>query len=548
MEVELVNEARACRECVFFWPESGPQPYGPYPAFDFNENTPEGKTPPADHSQYPEPWPWQEGTSVKEGFPHPEVMDGCRKAPIMTIGINPNLTAFAPGTEGTSWCYPLFTDANGTDALIKYAWYYRKRSVYQECFDMDFVKKYLLEEGKIVAEEAGYVKSAKRESDAPSYTLEVVYGDDPQGEVTQIPIQWELGTPRYVLLFNALDFDNRFEAGDVIAARLDVPAGVPVEIEQQQIGYYEQIVPVLTLFEAFLQDKGEAHISLQVGEDVAQLDMVACASPHWNPAFLGGTEESEQTIITNCVVKMGWGIKQFIQTRSAVLFIVGESSYSMFKNAFGNLLKSATPLPEKPVDYAFTLLRDTVENEVFFRFESTVDGTPFSLETRIVVTPHFSYDENFYRQFRMSQYSWSEFQNRYADCYEYLQGASGVSIKIPEDVSEYMAVELRENSETILAALKGNYQEAFSFLEDNYYDPHAMMNSVLETLYNQGKLSCTVISGKPVLTRAEQGCRFCDGNGVWSLGSCPYGKTVEPELNYTQLEAVSAEIIRQGTM
>ena len=41
-------------------------------------------------------------------FPDAEVMDGCRKAPIMTIGINPNLTAFAPGSTGASWCYPSF--------------------------------------------------------------------------------------------------------------------------------------------------------------------------------------------------------------------------------------------------------------------------------------------------------------------------------------------------------------------------------------------------------------------------------------------------------
>jgi hypothetical protein len=50
-------------------------------------------------------------------------MDGCRKAPIMTIGINPNLTAFAPGRAGASWCYPDFSDASGGDAATKYAYY-----------------------------------------------------------------------------------------------------------------------------------------------------------------------------------------------------------------------------------------------------------------------------------------------------------------------------------------------------------------------------------------------------------------------------------------
>ena len=547
MEVELVKNARSCRTCSFFWPESGPLPYGPFPAYDFNKDTPTGKNPPTDPSKYPKPWPWQDGTTVKEGFPHPEVMDGCRKAPIMTIGINPNLTAFAPGQEGASWCYPLFTDNNGTSAWTKYAWYYRKRSVYQECFDMEFIKQYLMEEGQIIAKEAGYVKSAKRENDAPSYTLEVVYGDDPDGEVTKIPIQWELGTARYVLLFNTFDYDNHFEAGQVIAARLNVPEELPVTVDQQQIGYYEQIVPVLTLFEDFLKSKGADGISLQVGEDVAQLDMVACASPHWNPDFLGGTEQSEQTIIDNCVSKMGWAIKQFIQTRPAVLFIVGDASYSMFKDAFGNLIQSATPLPEKPVDYAFTLLRDTVENDVSFKFDGKVDGTSFSIETRIVVTPHFSYDENFYRQFRMSQYDWDDFKTKYADCYDYLQKTTGVTINVPEDVYEYMAIELREDSDTILATLKSDYQEAFSYLQDKYYDPHAMMNAVLETLYDEGKLSYTTINGKASLTRAEQGCHFCMDNDEWTFpDGCIYGKTTESELDYDQLEAVATEIIKQG--
>jgi hypothetical protein len=548
MEVELVKNARACRKCTFFWPISGtPQPYGPYPAFDFNENTPVGNAPPTEHTDYPKPWLWQQGTTVKEGFPHPEVMDGCRKAPIMTIGINPNLTAFAPGREGASWCYPLFTDAKGTDSKTKYAWYYRKRSVFQECFDMNFIKKYLMEEGRIVAEKDGYIKSAKRESDAPAYTLEVVYKDDDDGEITKIPLKWTPGTPRYVLLFNPFDYNNHFKAGDVIAARLNVPSGLPVEIHQQQIGYYEQIVPVLLMFENFLRNNGAKGILLHVGEDVAQLDMVACASPHWNPAFLGGTEQSEQTIINNCVVKTGWAVKQFIQTRPAVLFIVGESSYTMFKDAFGNLLQSAKPLPDQPVDYAFTLLKETVENDVVFKFNGNVNGTSFSMETRIVVTPHFSYNENFYCQFRMSQYDWSEFKSKYADCYAYLKSRSGVSIKVPKSAYEYMSVELQKESDKTLTKLKDNYQEAFSYLTDKYYDPHAMMNSVLESLYQKGKLSYSTVSGNSVLTRAEKGCRFCENNGEWRFpDGCPYEKTLEAEPDYDQLEAVAAQIIKQG--
>jgi hypothetical protein len=84
-------------------------------------------------------------------------MDGCRKAPIMTIGINPNLTAFAPGRTGAAWCYPSFSSADSSDTWTKYAYYYRYRSVYQEHFDLKFIEPFLLPEGSIRAAKAGVI-------------------------------------------------------------------------------------------------------------------------------------------------------------------------------------------------------------------------------------------------------------------------------------------------------------------------------------------------------------------------------------------------------
>ena len=95
IEVALVFNVRPCGTCDFFWPEDpAHQPYGPFPVFDFQSNTPEGG-PPKDS---PKDYPWMKVTTREPSFPNGEVMDGCRKAPIMTIGINPNLTAFSPGT------------------------------------------------------------------------------------------------------------------------------------------------------------------------------------------------------------------------------------------------------------------------------------------------------------------------------------------------------------------------------------------------------------------------------------------------------------------
>ena len=126
----------------------------------------------------------------------------------MTIGINPNLTAFAPGVTGTSWCYPHFASDDGTDEWTKYAFYYRYRSVFQERFDFDFVKKYLLPEPRVIAPRAGSVVSADRTSSAPAFTLKVRYDGDLSD--TEIPLSHDLGTPRWVILFDPHPPKNRF--------------------------------------------------------------------------------------------------------------------------------------------------------------------------------------------------------------------------------------------------------------------------------------------------------------------------------------------------
>jgi hypothetical protein len=353
LEVALVFNVRPCGTCDFFWPENpADQPYGPFPVFDFQSDTPEGGPPKDD----PQAYPWLKVTTREPSFPNGEVMDGCRKAPIMTIGINPNLTAFSPGTMGTSWAYPVFSSDDGTDAWTKYAYYYRYRSVYQERFEFDIIKNYLLKDGQVIAEKDGQIVGADRPSSDPSYRLTVHYNEDK--EDTIIPLERKLGEPRYVLLFNRGEPGNVFKKGDVIAAKLEVPAGEELSLWQEQIGYYEQFVPSLSAFTEYLKGKGSTDANLLIGEDVAQLDMVACASPHWNPNFLGN-KESEQTIINNCVSTNAWAMKQLVQTRPAVLYLVGESSFNMFKRAFGNLIHRDPPLPTHPGSFGTPAIQST---------------------------------------------------------------------------------------------------------------------------------------------------------------------------------------------
>src|SRR5438045_2302110 len=89
LEVELATNLRSCGSCSFFWPEDEmAQVYGPYTAYEFDTNYPQVTPAPADNKQFK----IADVTTRSPRFPDPAVLGGCRKAPIMTLGINPNLT------------------------------------------------------------------------------------------------------------------------------------------------------------------------------------------------------------------------------------------------------------------------------------------------------------------------------------------------------------------------------------------------------------------------------------------------------------------------
>jgi hypothetical protein len=545
-EIDLLYNVTACGTCDFFWPEDpSQQPYGPYPSFDLTLDKP---LPPDPAPETPT-FLWAHGRTEVEAFPTPEALNGCRKAPIMTIGINPNLTAFAPGPTGASWAYPNFQDDPVTDLWAKYAYYYRYRTVFQERFDLDFVKQYLVADEQVVAPRAGQVVSAVRPTSAPSYEVRVLYDGDPQDTV--ITLNRDLGTPRWVLLVNFRAPNNRFAAGDVIAARLNVPAGQDVDVHRDQVGYYEQFVPVLGQFNALLQSSGHPNANLRIGEDVCQLDMVACASPHWNPGFLGGTDASEQTIVDNCVGKNAWAMKQLVQTRPAILYLVGESTWHMFRDAFGALVTRDVPLSPDPVDNAFTLLSETCDpaHPAYFKLDVTVDGAPYSLSTRVVITPHFSYSTNFEPQIRLAPTTWQALQQNDAACAKFLTTDPRI-VYVPGQKADedYTGFLIQSDAAGLLTQIDADYPASAALLRAGFYDPHAMMSGILAEMYAAGQLSYGAVAPGAVeaLTRTDGPCRFCV-NDRWQFPEgCPYGKPEEPPLPPGYLESVAEAAVASG--
>ncbi len=530
LEIDLVYNVRPCGTCGFFWPTNAPQTYGPYSSFDFTQNAPNVAVAEGQTSSV-----WIKGVTRPPSFPDAEVMDGCRKAPIITIGINPNLTAFAPGSMGASWCYPSFSSNNDTDSWTKYAYYYRYRTVYQEHFSLDFVEQFLQAEGRISASKPGTMLQVTRANSDPSYDIRLQYdGDDGP---TPIHLANAPGQACYVVM---VDSGQRFQAGDLIAARLAVPGGQAVDVYQQSISYYLQMVPVLEKFEAFVKSKGHADARFRVGEDVGQLDMVGCASPHWGPPWLGGTTQSVNTVVSNCVHKNAWAMKQLVQSRPAVLFLVGQASWNMFRNSFGNLIRSQTALPAVPDDGPYTLLRLTASSDCRFEFSTTIDGLTYSLSVRIVITPHFSYNENFLPQFRMSPEAFAAFGPANPDASNFLQ--TDPRIEFQNQAGSYVVAGIRSDPAGVLAEIQQKYPAAWKVLQDDFYDPHEIMANVLSSLY-PNYLSYTAAESGGFLARADGPCEFCD-NEKWKFPlGCPYGKPLETKYPVGFLEKVVAAML-----
>lgn len=552
LEIDLVFNVTACGTCSFFWPEDPVrQPYGPYPSFDFvGENTPVAPDPDPTAVSFP----WLQENTAEPAFPTPEIMDGCRKAPIMTIGINPNLTAFAPGRTGASWAYPNFSSDAGGDLWTKYAYYYRYRSVYQEHLDLDLVEQLLLEQSRIVAPRPGVVVSAERPTSAPAFTLKVRY----EGDLVDTPIELghQLGAPRWVVLFDAVPPHNSFAAGDVLAAQLDVPAGKSVQLYRQQVGYYEQFVPVLQRFEATLNAAGHPDTCLAMGEDVCQLDMVACASPHWNPGFLGGEAAAEHEIVDNCVANNAWAIKQLVQTRPAVLYLVGEATWNMFRHALGKLVRREVPLSTEPPDGAFTLLRETTEavHPCLLEFKTELDGAAYRLQTRLVIAPHFSYSSNFMPQIRLAPQSWAKLQSDEPECAHFLKTDPRIVYVPGVEPSDYVAflagdTQASTNLAGVLAEITARFPTSAATLEAGFYDPHAMMAGVLDDLFQAGEIVYGPVGdgSTRALGRTEGSCCFCV-NERWQFPlGCPYDKPAEPAPRAGSLERVAAAMMAAGS-
>jgi len=531
IEVKLVSDVRTCRTCKWFW--GGTPPYGNFPVFDWNEDFPEEIRNQKQTLDYrPPPKPILKGEAVGQGQVDPGIMHGCRKAPIMTIGINPNLTAYYASDSGARWSYPNFSN----DA--RYAYYYRHHNVYQESLDPDFIKDNIKSGTELIAEQDGWLLSTERSSDHRWVLLNIQYvGED---EPKQIEVAWTESL-RFVIIAPrrfTTDLENlSFKKGEIIGGKIEGLKGDNVQVYENATGYYQRFVYVLESFKK-MAGGALATADLSISEDVAQHDMIACASPGWSTAY----DIPRDRITQNCVNDHGFLISQLVQSKPAVIVIVGGSSMAMFAAALSPFIKdleyeirseASDGTIDTTMKETFQLLKETTEREHFLHIKTD----DFELKSRLIISPHFSYRDNFRQHCRISASAWRGFELDFAEDVKVLEEEDR---RQPNTWNDFVPVRIYGPDDDIKNKLSAS---GWNVLMAYYYDPINMMANALYQELNAGRIAYDENIGR--LARADGSCRFCK-NDEWEFPEgCPYGKLDEPIPPKGMLEKVSQEILQE---
>ena len=523
LEVQLVNDVRKCRTCKWFWGET--PPYGNFPVFDWNEDYPEAVKNQKQTTKT-ETNPQLIGKACGQGQVDPGIMHGCRKAPIMTIGINPNMTSYFASSAGARWSYPNLSKNE------RYAYYYRHHNVYQESLSIDFIKDNVIEGTGIVAEKNGWLLNADRSSDHRWLLLTIQYDGE---ESEEIEVAWT-DDKRFVVLVDRsyhVDPENfGFKQGDLIGGKIDGLIQDDVQVYENTTGYYQRYVYVLENFKKLIGGDLE-NAPLSIAEDVAQHDLIACASPGWSSKYDIPTER----ITKNCAIDNAYLLSQLIQSKPSVIVIVGGSSLGMFARIFGPFLSDLKFTYENgewvsPITEVFQLLKQTTEREIFLRIKIG----DYELKSRIVISPHFSYSDNFLEQSRLSQEAWQAFEKDFPADTKVLHDAGIVT-----DNSFNSIVPIRleggkdDEIQTKLSAGAWNVLMAY------YYAPLDMLADVLGQEYKADRLSYDPKINR--LKRPDGSCNFCV-NELWEFPEgCAYGKNLETPPTEGELEKIVQEVI-----
>ena len=486
-EVQLAWEVMTCKAMRETYDDDN-QPcryfnkhFGPYLAYDWlKENT--NKMPgSANTRQIP---------VVSNGirFNIPALCGGCRKAPIMTIGINPNMPSWQLNTEGSSWAYPFFDD------IEEYATYYRYQTIYQEKYSLNFIKNYIDQTTAIKATKAGKIKSIRRDENDDGFIIELLYDGDSSSTLIKQP-------RNAAVLINA---NKHFNIGDILSGVIKLPVGEKTILTQETVGYYTLFASILKIAAEKLISSGNlpTDAELHTGEDVLLGDMIACASPGWTSQSGGVSDKFREEIAKVCCRERQGLALQFQQTNPAIVVFSGTSAFNMFRQTFNGISFS----PDFPTDLSgpFSWLRFTLKNRVMMNVKE--GATP----TRIVISPHFSYKVNFTPCYAFTMKEWVNFQK---------QWPSQAAILYAKPNAGQVLIGLDNKNAT-----QAKMGDAWEELVAQFIDPCPMIADIIINEFVNGNISYD--DKTKHFKRTDGPCQFCSNQLFEIRTGCEYDKNM----------------------
>lgn len=341
-EVQLAREVMGCRDCSAHW--VNPQNFGPFVRCSA------GALRAA--TAAPEPL-----SVVSFDQPSPAMLHGCRKAPVMQIGINPNLTGFFTlpvqndkgglrSFDGPRAVYPHF------ESEAAYALHHRYVHLDASEFRMDWASVVKLWDAGTVlrSTQAGevlpipfvplpthpahtpdpYATSRRQSERRVQIQLRLVDGSAPSTQHSWTPLQnFAVGVP---VVKVGEKKSLPFVANQPIAGAMTEGTTLGQIVSVQAVGGSSYFKNAAAMFSA---------AGLVPGEDVSMHDMVACATPGWSEEKYG---ISQDEFHTQCVRGHQYTARQIRQSQPVLLVFSGLEAYQMFLMNFGDYVAYKTPV------------------------------------------------------------------------------------------------------------------------------------------------------------------------------------------------------------
>ncbi len=514
-----LQDLRGCRRCDAFWGETAA--YGPFIQVDPVAGAP---APAADAAR----------AHVIAGFSHPEPASlyGCRRAPIMLIGINPNLPAhfLVPKKRSTperrqgtrvprpdNWRSGAYVAMPHFSSDADYALHYRYRPPQaMQLASAQDLEGLLGPQRRIVAEADGELVpdddemgGSYRAAGQRKARLLIRYKDTAQP--VSVPFEWSRDESPAVVR-------HVFAKGEIIAGvitRASLGQQVPLIPSSAGSGYYTRASSLLARIQSLIPGS-----KLELGEDMSLHDAVACASPNWN------TRELDiDAVRANCVQDMRWMHRDLEDCAPGVVVLAGRTALALFAQTGAGRL--STPIEQLPARAGGTGgLFETVATQGLWW---TYRAGGLERSVRLVVAPHFSYGDNFEPHCYLPEENWLAFRQAHAPAAELLRseerigavhGTADTKISLLRDDALWPRLEALDATAT--ATLRAAWVDPLAVLAEAAVRALRAHRPDAPAGQDAGGERPVELDAEKHLRRDRGGCDYCD-NAAWKIGKgCAY--------------------------